>query len=290
MPALFVATPDGSLLSLRVTGRSDGPAVLLCDGVGCDGYIWRYLRPALERRCRVVHFHYRGHGQSEEPDDQSTLTIEQSARDAWTVLDHLGIAKATLMGHSMGVQVILQAAHLQPERTEALVPMCGAFERPLDTFQGHDFGSRVLPFLTGAALRYQAGLRKLWQRWLPTELAYQLSVATEINAKMIRRDDFLPYLAHMSRLDPLVFLAFLQSAALHSARHCLPGLSMPALVVAGQRDNFTPGRLQHELAELLAQGELLEIPGGSHTAPLELPDLIELRMELWSRRHGLGLL
>lgn len=290
MPALQIATPDGPLLSVRVTGQVGGPAVLLCDGVGCDGYIWRYLRPALERRCHVVHFHYRGHGQSEVPEDQRTMTIEQAARDAWTVLDHLGIERATLMGHSMGVQVILTAAWQQPARTAALVPMCGAFERPLDTFQGSDVGARLLPFLTGAALRYQAGLRKLWQRWVPTELAYQLAVATEINPKMIRRDDFLPYLNHMARLDPLVFLAFLQSAAHHSARQWLSQLDCPALVVAGLRDHFTPGRLQAELVELLPNAELLEIPGGSHTAPLELPELIELRLELWSRANGLELL
>jgi pimeloyl-ACP methyl ester carboxylesterase len=206
------------------------------------------------------------------------------------VLDHLGIQRATLMGHSMGVQVILTAAHQHPERTVALVPMCGAFEKPLDTFQGSDVGSKLLPFLTGAALRYQVGLRKLWQRWVPTELAYQLAVATEINPKMIRRDDFLPYLTHMARLDPLVFLAFLQSAAHHSAREWLPQLQIPALVVAGLRDHFTPGRLQAELVQLLPDAELLEIPGGSHTAPLELPELIELRLELWSRARGLGLI
>jgi pimeloyl-ACP methyl ester carboxylesterase len=94
----------------------------------------------------------------------------------------------------------------------------------------------------------------------------------------------------MARLDPLVFLAFLQSAAHHSAREWLPQLQIPALVVAGLRDHFTPGRLQAELVQLLPDAELLEIPGGSHTAPLELPELIELRLELWSRARGLGLI
>jgi pimeloyl-ACP methyl ester carboxylesterase len=42
--------------------------------------------------------------------------------------------------------------------------------------------------------------------------------------------------------------------------------------------------------QLLPDAELLEIPGGSHTAPLELPELIELRLELWSRARGLGLI
>ncbi len=293
MTATLVPTPDGTLLSMRKTGKSHGPAVVLCDGIGCDGYIWRYLRPALERRCTVIHFQYRGHGHSEVPQDQASLTIEQSARDLWTIVAAAGVdpqAKVTLIGHSMGVQVLLEAAHQQPGRIHALVPICGAFERPLDTFQGSDVGARMLPVLTGTALKYQAGLRRLWQRAMPAELTYQLAVATEINAKMIRREDFLPYLRHMARMDPLVFLAFLQSVAHHSARPYLPGLTMPALVISGQRDHFTPDKLQRELAQLLPDAELCDIPGGSHTAPLELPDLFELRIEDWSRRRGLGLL
>ncbi len=290
MKSQTVAAPDGTQLSVRVTGKPDGPAVILCDGVGCDGYVWRYLRPALENRCKVLHFHYRGHGQSEIPSDMASLTIEQSARDLWTVADWAGVGPVVLLGHSMGVQVLLEAAHLRPQQTRAIVPICGAFERPLDTFQGSDLGARLLPLLSGAALKYQEGLRRIWQRVVPTEWAYQFAVATEINPRMIRRDDFLPYLNHMSRMEPLVFLEFLQSVAGHSARPWLAELTMPALVIAGTQDHFTPVKLQRELATGLPAAELCEVPGGSHTAPLELPELLELRIEVWSRRHGLQLL
>jgi len=291
MTSTVVPADDGTLLSVRRTGRASGPLVLLCDGIGCDGYVWRYLRPDLERTCRVVHFHYRGHGASEAPANAATLTIPQCARDAWQVVDAVGGAgePAVLFGHSMGVQVLLEAANQQRDRVRGLVAVCGAFERPLDTFQGSDFVSRAFPVITGAAFKYQDGLRRVWQRAMPTELAYRFAVATEINAKMIRREDFLPYLRHMSRLDPLVFLTLLNAAAQHSARPYLAELHCPALVVAGSRDNFTPRRLQVELAALLPDAELCEVPGGSHTAPLELPDLIALRLESWSRRKGLGL-
>lgn len=291
MPALHVPAQDGTQLSVRVTGRPDGPVVLLCDGIGCDGYIWRYLRPALERRCRVVHFHYRGHGSSERPDDDATLTLEQCARDAWSVLDAVQAERAILIGHSMGVQVILEAAHLHPQRVQALVPICGAFERPLDTFQGSDVGARVLPLLTGALFRFPERLRHFWQRaMVPSEFAFWMATATEINARMIRRDDFLPYLRHMARMDPVVFLTYLQSVADHSARPYLRHLPAPTLVVAGDRDGFTPGRLSAELARLLPDAELCTIPAGSHAAPLELPELVELRLEAFSRRRGLHVL
>lgn len=289
MPVLHVSAQDGTQLSVRVTGirGGDGPAVILCDGIGCDGFVWRYLRPMLEMHCKVIHFHYRGHGLSEIPRDASTLTIEQCGRDLWTVADACGVDQAILAGHSMGVQVVLEAAHQHPERTRAILPVCGAFERPLDTFHGTSLGLHLLPLMSGALFRWPDGVRRFWQRSVPTELAYWIATATEINPHMIRRDDFLPYLRHMARMDPVVFMGFLQNVAEHSARSYLRHLTMPALVVAGVNDNFTPHRLSVEMARLLPNSELCAIPGGTHTAPLELPELLELRLEDWSRRHGL---
>ena len=293
MALLTIDARDGTLLSVRDTGLRVGPdgqpapAVLLCDGIGCDGYIWRYLRPHLEKTCRVVHFHYRGHGQSEIPHDRSTLTVEQCADDGWHVLDHLGIDRAVLMGHSMGVQVILEAGWRQPSRAVALVALCGSFERPLDTFHGSDLGHRLLPLVSGAALRWSSGLRDLWQRVVPTELAWRAAVATELNAAMVRRDDFVPYLQHMARMDPIVFVQFLEHAAEHSARAWLRSLTMPVLVVAGQKDNFTPASVSHQMAQSLPRAELCVVPAGSHAAPIELPELIELRLDTFVVRHEL---
>jgi pimeloyl-ACP methyl ester carboxylesterase len=282
-----VRTPDGVQLSVRQYGLASGPVVLLCDGIGCDGYIWRYLRPWLEKRCRVVHFHYRGHGLSDLPDDRDTLTIRQFAHDVWHVADALDVAEAMLFGHSMGVQVVLEAAALHPERTRAVLALCGAFERPLDTFGGTDLGAKLLPVLTGAMFRWEGRVRELWQRAVPTEFAYWLATATEINPRMIRRDDFLPYLAHMARMDPVVFATLLHDVANHSARSALAQLDLPVLVIAGERDGFTPMRCSEELVGLLPRSELCVVPGGSHTAPLELPDLIELRWGAFARKHRL---
>ncbi|MSP92049.1 MAG: alpha/beta hydrolase [Myxococcales bacterium] len=279
MALLSLPAADGTALSVRVTGRSEGPAVLLCDGIGCDGYIWRYLRPFLEKSFKVVHFHYRGHGSSAQPEDTGTYTIEQCAGDGWAVLDALGIDAAVLMGHSMGVQVALDAARQNPARVRGLVALCGAFERPLDTFAGSDLAVRALPYVTKWGFRSPDRLRRLWAAAMVPEFAYKFATATELNVRMIRRDDFLPYLAHMGRMDPIVFLRYLESVAAHSARPNLASIPCPVLVIAGARDGFTPPRLAEELARQVPRGELCIVPGGSHAAPLELPDLIELRIE-----------
>lgn len=287
MSARDVIARDGTRLSVRVTGNPDGPVLLLADGIGCDGYIWKYVRAAFEPRMRVVHVHHRGHGASAVPTDLQSLRIEVLADDLWQICDALEIERAILWGHSMGVQVILEAAHQAPERVIALLPTCGAFETPLRTFRDSDVASRVLPWVQRAIGADDGRIRGLWRRLVPTDAAYWIAVATEVNGRMIRRGDFLPYLDHLADMDPAVFVQLLSAVASHSTRGYLPSLTMPALVFSGARDNFTPAHLGRELAELLPDGEFCLIPGGSHTAPLELPDLLVLRAEEFFAAHSI---
>lgn len=288
MTTQVIPAVDGTDLSVRVSGPEDAPVLVLCDGIGCDGYIWKYIRRDFEGRFRFVHPHYRGHGLSAVPQDEGSLTIEQLAADIWHILDTLGVDRAALWGHSMGVQVTLEAASQQPDRVRALLPTCGAFERPLDTFHGNSYASLALPWVRAALQARPAKIRRVWERVVPTEFSYWLATATEINGRMIRREDFAPYLDHLARMDPLVFTALLERVADHSTRSYLAELTMPALVFTGTRDHFTPAGLGAELARLLPDAELCEIPGGSHTAPLELPDLVTLRAEAFFDRVGLA--
>jgi len=58
-------------------------------------------------------------------------------------------------------------------------------------------------------------------------------------------------------------------------------------VIAGARDSMTPSQLSEELTHLLPDAELLVVPAGSHTAPIELPDLVTLRAERFFRARGI---
>jgi len=48
-----------------VTGREDGPTVLLAHGFGCDQNLWRLVVPALAEQFRLVLFDYVGAGKSD---------------------------------------------------------------------------------------------------------------------------------------------------------------------------------------------------------------------------------
>ena len=57
---------DGlSLIEQMRTQKVQTPAIVLSDGIGCDGFAWKYLQPHLAKTHRVLHWHYRAHGRSD---------------------------------------------------------------------------------------------------------------------------------------------------------------------------------------------------------------------------------
>jgi pimeloyl-ACP methyl ester carboxylesterase len=249
------------------------PPVVLCDGIGCDGYVWRHLRPELAGRTPVVHPHYRGHGRTPLPRDPARVTIADLADDLACVLDDAGVGEAVLCGHSMGVQVALEAHARHPSRVRGLVLVCGAPSHPLATFHGSNRLERLVPRVARLVERAPWLANGLSRTLLPTRLAFAIAAKVEIDGTLIELADFMPYLEGLSRVDARLFLAMLQAAGSHSAEAHLPDIDVPVLVVAGARDGFTPPERSRQMAEAIPGSEYLEIPRGSHTAPLERPEL-----------------
>src|ERR1700758_3444959 len=81
----FAVGCDGTAIFYRVRGPIDAPAVVFCDGIGCDGYVWKYLEPELKQH-RTVHWHYRGHGRTPPPRDPRRVDITDLADDLAAVL------------------------------------------------------------------------------------------------------------------------------------------------------------------------------------------------------------
>ena len=97
----FVDARDGTRIYFSVSGA--GPAVALCDGILCEGFVWKYLRPEISRSFRVVHWNYRGHGRSGRPRDLSRIAIRDHADDLWRVLD----AVIAVVMITLGVSLVL---------------------------------------------------------------------------------------------------------------------------------------------------------------------------------------
>lgn len=251
-----------------------GPPVVLCDGLGCNGFAWRYLLPALRRKHRVIRWHYRGHGSSEVPDHPRHFSIVHNCEDLSSVLDHTGAQKAVLVGHSLGVQVILEYHRRHADRVAGLALVCGSYGRPLDTFHDGTFLRSAFPVLRETVELFPQLARKVNAAFMRTSLPMQIARFSEINADLIDLSDLVPYFDHLARMDPVAFVRTLDSVKDHTAWEHLPSVDVPTLVVAGEHDSFTPAWLSQRMAERIPRAQLLMVPGGTHAATLERPGLV----------------
>ena len=281
----FVRADDGTELYLRRRSGPPGQALwaVLCDGIACDGFIWKYLFDALAERVNVAHFNYRGHGRSRSPVDPARIRVEDHAADLAAVRAALGDPEVVLFGHSMGCQVALEAMRHHAARVRGLALFCGAPGRVTHSFKGTDALAQILPRLIAAVDRSPRVARALWGS-VPAPLALKAALALgEVDKELIRPDDLVPYLEHMVDIDPPMFLRMLQAAGEHSAEDLLSSIDVPALVVAGDRDSFTPPALAKKMAEAMPKAKLWATLG-THVVPLEHREATEREvMELLER-------
>ena len=273
---------DGTPLYYNLAGPLDGAArgICLSDGIGCDGYVWKYLMPELARDRPVVHWHYRGHGKTPMPRDPDRVTVADCADDLVAVLDAAEghaepgthpLRKVVLGGHSMGVQVCLEALRRHPDRVAGLMLFCGSYGTPLRTFKNSRVLEDALPAIRLAIHALPRAVTALFRTTLPTQLAYRVATLTEVNGSLVRPEDFMPYLEHMAQVDPRLFIDMLAAAGRHTARELLSSVNVPTLILAGDQDGFTPLSLSEEMHRLVPGSRLHIVRGGSHTAPIERP-------------------
>jgi pimeloyl-ACP methyl ester carboxylesterase len=285
---------DGTRLVVRHWPGGEQRPLVLCDGLGCDGYVWRYVLERWVGERPIFHLQWRGHGQSEVPADLSSLRMEVMVEDLSSALLATGLKDVVLLGHSMGVPIALECFRhrgglFQP-RVQGMSLMCGMYEDPIRTWHGAPYPSLPRPLgnllmgalferVTGSVLRRWEQLHGSWEKLMQTEFAYRATVNGELNPALILERDFRPYLEHLGRMDMRVFAQLARAMRDHSARDVLPEIDVPTLVVGGARDKFAPPWIAEEMHARIPGSELLLLVEGSHCAPLEQPRLVERSLE-----------
>jgi pimeloyl-ACP methyl ester carboxylesterase len=149
---------DGHIVSYLDAGS--GPAVLMIHGWTADGGDWVYQVPALvDAGYRVIVPDLRGHGGSEPGADGYDLLA--SAQRWVRLLDHLGLERATVMGHSYGAAIGATIAAEHPDRCAGLVLVDGAYGREaevVDQMAAHLLPALASPQAVDAVTAMVAGL------------------------------------------------------------------------------------------------------------------------------------
>ncbi|HLG01595.1 MAG TPA: alpha/beta hydrolase [Acidimicrobiia bacterium] len=290
---------DGTPLAYteRGTERGAAPGVegsgltfVTVNGWSCSDVYWARLVPHLaEQGHRVVIMDTRGHGASGLPrppgyrarnitaDDMS---LERVSRDFVELCDAAGIERAVFVGHSMGVQVIYEIYRRAPERFAGIVAVAGPYENPLKTFYGRSEAHMLFPVGHFALQAIPRFLLPAW-RMLGKQykLGYRAALLVRAAGPRLAERALAPYIEHFVSRDPLVMFKFIESMRASSAADVLPTVDVPVLILAGDRDPFTPLSVQRRMHELVPGSELTVYEGGHHTLPLEFADEINAALD-----------
>jgi pimeloyl-ACP methyl ester carboxylesterase len=116
--ALAVPSADGVPIAYEVHGQGE-PALVLVHGWSCDRSYWKEQIEYLSPQYRLVLVDLAGHGESGT--GRKDYTMSAFGADVAAVVDSLGLQKVVLVGHSMGGDVIVEAAKKLPGRVVGLV-------------------------------------------------------------------------------------------------------------------------------------------------------------------------
>ena len=220
MNATEIQGHDGTHLFVEYQQADHPVTVVLCDGIGCDGFVWTYLVKELADIANVIHPHMRGHGKSQRPTRLENLSICDFAKDIEMVTQALCAPEQPLilLGHSMGVQVTLEFMHRNRTRVCGSVLICGSFEHPATTVHYEDRLARALPLLKQLTNKVAKPLTAIWRTALNLPVAMTVARLTETHPDHTDPSIFEPYLAHLADMDLEVFFHTLDHANQHSAR------------------------------------------------------------------------
>jgi len=243
-------------LRIYVEAVGEGPAVVLAHGFAGSARNWRPQQRALRVRHHVVTFDARGHARSEAPESLEDYGQAVLAEDLDAVVQQAGDPRPVVGGLSMGAAVVLAWALAHPGCARGLV----LSSYPAGPASGRGISARALAFADAIE---REGVEVAGSRF-----AWGPDSGLDARGAALVRQGFLEHPVHGLVHTLRGFLARLPSLA--SLRPALARLDLPVLVVAGARDAASLPT-SRQLAAVLPQAQLVEIPEAGHVVNLTAP-------------------
>ena len=236
-----------------VTGRSDGPVVLLSNSLGSTHRMWDAQLDVLNEHFRVVRYDTRGHGESPVPD--GPYSIDDLVDDVVALLDRLGIARAHVVGLSLGGMTAMRLAARNPERVDRVVLLCtGAQLAP-----GSAWTDRAA---TVRAQGSAAVAEAVVQRWFTPEYL------------VTHPDSRVSHEGMVAATPAEGYAGCCEAIARLDLREELSTIRAATLAIAGADDPATPPAKLEEIVAAIPHSRLLVVDHAAHLANAEQPGTI----------------
>lgn len=226
-----------------------GPGVVLLHGISGSGDVWLPVIDALGEHVTPVTFDMRGHGESGKPD--SGYLYDDYIGDLDRLLEHLGLNRPLIMGHSLGGLVTLWWAAKHPSRAAAMVIEDSPLRSGEDFRPAFDNWIRLNSLPEDELRRHYAEAHPTWKPDVLDRRTYQMHVAAPAVFSELKADSMANH-----GVDRLAEIEHIKS---------------PTLLVHGDLD--TGGMVHPDDAEAfgarLDNATVVRLPGGNHHLHLD---------------------
>lgn len=240
------------------------PTIVFIHGAGLDHSWWGLQSRYFGYHGRnVLAVDLPGHGRSEGP---PLASIEAMADWVMALKDVAGVAKAAVVGHSMGALIAVECAARHADKVTGVALIGVAYPMKVSD-----------AFLAAAKANDQAAydMETIWSH------AVQVPLAGNPSPGMWMYGDTL---ARLARLAPGVLHTDLSACNVYTGGlESAAKVKCPAQLVLGARDVMTPPKAAQALAAALAGARTTLIPPSGHSLMSEAPDATLDALIAWAK-------
>ncbi|MET9533627.1 MULTISPECIES: alpha/beta hydrolase [unclassified Streptomyces] len=245
--------------NVTVTGRADGPVLLLVHGFGCDQNMWRLVVPALAKEYRVVLFDYVGSGRSDASawSEQRYSSLGGYARDIVEVCEELDLRDVALVGHSVSAMAGVLAAAQAPGRISRLV-MIAPSPRYIDDdgYRGGFSAEDIDELLESLESNY---------------LGWSAAMAPVIMGNADRPELGDELTTSFCATDPAIARVFARTTFLSDSRKDLLSVAIPTLILECEQDAIAPREVGAYVHAAIPGSRLVTLDATGHCPQLSAP-------------------
>ncbi|WP_326687497.1 MULTISPECIES: alpha/beta fold hydrolase [unclassified Streptomyces] len=247
---------------VTVTGRADGPVVMLSHGFGCDQNMWRLVVPTLEPDFRVVLFDHVGAGRSDLSawSEERYSTLEGYTEDVLELCHELDMGPVVFVGHSVSAMMGVLAAAREPECFAGLVlltPSPCYIDDPATGYRGGFSAPDIDELLESLESNY---------------LGWSKTMAPVIMGNPDRPELGEELTNSFCRTDPDIARVFARVTFLSDNRADLEGVRVPALVAQSAQDAIAPREVGDFVHSRIQGSTLVTLPATGHCPQLSAPE------------------
>lgn len=248
------ALVNGLRIAYQQVG-SGPPLVLLHGGANLDSRMWRWQLDGLRDEFTVIAWDMPGVGQSSDPPE--TYTMADYADCLAGLLGALGLARAHILGLSLGSLVALEFYRLHPEMTQSLI-LAVAYAGWAGSLPPEMVEQRIQRAIEEAAQPPEQWI----PRWLPELLTGSAppGTAEEVAALMAAP-------GHPSGSRTL-----LRAFGRADFRETLPTIHVPTLLIWGDADVRSPLTIAEQFRAAIPAATFVLLPGVGHMSNANAPD------------------